>query len=1802
MNKLNTIYKVHLISDTNTLNKVIVFYGAMANDIGKDVLSETFISEPSNEMFLDKYTGRPIFSEQELAVIKTQNAEVTFSEHQIHLDDSIVSVKLKILMEMKKDVAVEEMFLFCLKDEIITPTEFYTILTQNQRVVLTKKRLENALQNFKSQNVFTPADLSLGTEQEKQYYSYEDIIKLDIFNKPLTSVNMLGQKLFIIDNHYPFSYNPYDLQHYDKILFSATSNAITTMNNNLVLDNGEFIDNIIYLTFAEDVLSHKFQDTQINEQFLINVYFPMLINHQVSSGSQLIEQRNKIFNETKKMMTEATENTFKKEDMLYAIHNPMSKPEESLFKYESQGVMEIKFAVQQKFTLNVPLDILFKVIQTSSVIPLIKLNPASHRENNYRIYGETKSNDNRIVPMLPKSKVMYLINNMGKTKGLSLYVNSADDKNIDPETQLELFCDFLENGDTVIHIKTSKPISLQEVTNLTIKYVTPVIEHVSEFFLQSGYQFDNFTGLFETNIEIIHIHYAYDISIENHAPDFELHSIQNCITPIFIVNSNNISARNGISMRYRKVSNFNKMTSKEAFIIEQIKKREGFQGDALVESLMQAHSLNEDESRELIARVAAELTIDTGGIGTKSSRIRSNPGFACKIVDLTKKSLRLKRKIRVEVMGIDNILYIQPLDIYVDSLLQLIFNHSLIEARYPNVKEVCSLSQNENIKKQDVIASTEKNLFSKEEIVITEDGVELLSEAQPIIYDEYRDTTTPVVSALDLIYGKDAEGSGDDYDSDDYAGYEDDTDDENIQSGGSESNIVGMRLTKPNPFVKSMEEADKDLILVKSDGKYSGYSTQCDSAYGRQPVVMTLDEYKKELRKEKDGIIERYEDENGEDSFWDLSEEEQDEVIGEATQLDHRYVITYGTSSKKKHVYACPRYWCLKTNSYIHPDEMRIRKDADGNPMKDEKGNVLMEHPTCGGVIPRGQSIVKDDGNFVFEFTGKQRVSKTGKYAPQYPGFLPRDKHPQEKCMPCCFKFADKLRHSNDQIAKRKDCSADIQDEEDTNEDTENTKNNSSDNPDKKTVTNKENESDSLLLRILDQGSYPLQKERWGFLPIEVQHFIKEYSNKYLTETHNMQIKDNALVLLRHGVDTKNASQNFLTAINDVMFYETPSSKKTLADFKKYLLSKLTLEKFVTYQNGNLIREFYNSSEIEKQDVSKHIDSPLYSENNHDAFVRLVRSYDNFIAFIILDTTFIDHTYMWDFICDSDIHESHPNGANLVILNIPDDDGTTKVEILCPSNHYSSTMFDMERPTIILIKRDTLYEPLYSLKKTAESIHFQKYFSVKESDVPLITNEMSHPMILEMLEKIVNPIYQNKCSPLKSLRSEYKFTQAILLSKLYKLLLRKKDVVVKIEKQVFNYSYKTVALLVKLSNVTGLIPCYPSAPIQSDNIDKAFLDDDGLYSDYNTTIDFINKVIHHFGDDIPIRPSFKLVEDEVVVGILTVSNQLILLSKPIPLSSTNDDIPVIRHKGYVGSKENPRETFIDTQLVKKVGVDKERLEYVNKIKLETNFFNAFRNTVRLLLNDFTNLQLRNDIEKEINDKFSLYSAKLENVSGKIKQLISTSIRFSEELDISSVSNITLCINSTSSKCTENNPVCVYSEENGKCILVIPRYNIVSPEINNEVVYITKIADQLIRYVRIRKFMLDTSHFLSIKDVNFELGDSETVVPQSVLKTSYFNNLRSHKGSKYISTNTYDETNPIHMTMKYKSEFDYADIEKDLVKNKDKNTISNKDNAPVNVPKKKLVVKKVKKLDLPSQKLEEEPEPEPEPEPEEQEEK
>ena len=38
-----------------------------------------------------------------------------------------------------------------------------------------------------------------------------------------------------------------------------------------------------------------------------------------------------------------------------------------------------------------------------------------------------------------------------------------------------------------------------------------------------------------------------------------------------------------------------------------------------------------------------------------------------------------------------------------------------------------------------------------------------------------------------------------------------------------------------------------------------------------------------------------------------------------------------------------------------------------------------------------------------------------------------------------------------------------------------------------------------------------------------------------------------------------------------------------------------------------------------------------------------------------------------------------PNGINMVIFEIPEDDVTGNVEIICPTNHYSNTNFSNKK-------------------------------------------------------------------------------------------------------------------------------------------------------------------------------------------------------------------------------------------------------------------------------------------------------------------------------------------------------------------------------------------------------------------------------------------------------------------------------------------------------------------------------------------
>ena len=1711
---MKSIYKTCVLSGPNTIDRIIVFAGANISD-----------THDKNLALLDPYTNQPIFSESERGAIEKDKLQVIFSSQQIHPDDTVSAIKYKIAAELERSIRVEEIYLFCLRSESHSPEDFYRALTQNNRSQLIHSRMHNALNNFKGDGI--NPDPIVKISEVKEVYRYDDVMKIHAINGniEINTAHMLGQRLFLMKNSFPTSYNPFDEIMYDKLLVSGATNAMTTTNSGLLLDSGEIIDGIIYVCLASDVLDNvKRTSPQITDKYLISIYFPLLAAQNIYTkpeinavaGREPIEKNGPPFD------------IFAQEDLLHRVHTNMGGITTAPFNWDRRGIAEIKIAMHQKFTLKVPLDVIFKLIPTHPGGPITKLNPGGHRENMYRLYGEKMATDGRKIPQLSRTTINHLIMNMGTTKGVSVYFVLSQGE--------YLTCDFEENGDIIVYGKFENPYSIEDVGDLIAKHVNPLIKTIEPFFIQSGYKHDNFGSLYDKHVEIIHMNYVNIVNVDIDVSKITLSSIHNCISPAFILETSELKSTTGAVMRYRKVSNFDRMSSQEAFVISQLKRHEGFKGDSLLQSIMVNYNMSVNEASELVARVGSKLTVENG-IGMRTTRIRANPGFLTIVSDVTEKGLRSSARISISISSIDNIRYIPMIDEYIGTMLRMLLDADATNKQFPTLASACaapfdvSTESNVNAHIEDVIGVPDRGIMEQQDVIV-EDGEAVIVDSDiemtnQNVLDNVPDGSQPI-TALDLLYSDDEYSSS-----------------EETEQYGGERNIVGMRLKKPSTFMTAMEEADPELFLKAKSGNFDRYSRTCDAAYGRQPVILTKEEHAEMIATERAGIIERY----GSDAFFSLDSDAQSAVIRRETETDDRYTVSYGSSPDKQYVYICPRYWCLKTNTFIHPKEMQTVI---------ENGKEVIKHPTCGGVIPRGQDKVQDDGNYVYEFTGDSRKGKGGVYAPNHPGFLDGNKHPKGYCVPCCFKLNIKdgeVVISDKQLARRKECVTT------TSDDNANEKDNTS--PQEKFQPTIRHRAEGQY--IMDQNTSPIPYGRWAYLNIETQNFFKEYAVSYQVPNTPTQLRPHVNAILRHGVEASN-TQSFLACMADVMFFGSGDKDISLSDFREYLANLVTLELFVGLQNGNLAHAFANTEittpeQLEQVDVSEFKDSSLYQKNtvqtNDHYFVRIVLAYKRFLSYLRSPSAIIDHTYTWDLVCASNIHKSHPNGINLIILEVPESDTTTNLSILCPSNHYSTQQFLSSRPSVFIVKRDNIFEPIYNYNRNEpeKDVTITPFFHTTGPNVTTLQS------VISTINNIVKPLHNKRCVPLQSMPRTYTFQQPILFGVLLNVLREKTDIDIRIKRQVLNFSRKVIGLEVSIGDIIGYIPCYPSgyriiSDSESNSIPTTFMDDMTIYHTYVDTLFFSDLVSRTFGSDIiPMRSAYKIVDEEMVIGILTNADQFIMFSEPIELSTTNDDIPILRQSGRVEV-----ESMIQTGETKR---DEDRIDHINKIRLETNFFLAYRNTIRILLNDYTNLSQRNEIEERIKDTFIPHQHKLETIVTLLKKLIGPTVQFSEDINPNLLQDVSVCINRQPQQCTTANPVCVVSaasdESDELCTLVIPKTNLVSPNVDNETIYIYKLADQLIRYEKIRKYMMDPTQFLSFGQAHYNLGEYEFVVAQTVLKNEYFIDLIVRKSGSGEQKGTYDETNP-----DTRNHIEYLDTF----------TESDLDNIASSKPK-KLTIKKMK---------------------------
>jgi hypothetical protein len=1656
-------------------------------------------------VFSRNKNSNDIFTQYEKEMIKSKNIEVIFCDNIIFQDDDVITVKIKILYEMRKlgiDITFDELYLFCIGKDKLYINDIYKSLT-TQSSIINPNMLNYVLSNilgFESINY-----------QYKEEYEMNDLQQLNL-EKYTDFFKPLGEKSILRNKDYPIISNPFKIVKFDSFIESISRTPITQTN---LLMNSDIKDNTIYISEASDVIEYATENS-VSLINIIKTYYPGLFKKDILSLDELNNpvKRELLMKTTNNLLEENKMKFFENIDLFHKINID----KKTSLKYIENGLGYINFTLMPITKGKIPLENIFKVLNTSPTIPFIKYNPLSKQEKTLRLYCEAMTKDGRKIPVLKKGTIFKLIKQIINSKTVTAYVEYENEK---------IFCEFDENGNVNVKCKLVRPLHIEDINILMKQTIGPIVENIQGVFEESGYNFSEFTDLYSDNVFINNISYTTSIKGKK---KINIETIEKCISQVFLNETSPTS--DAIMLRFKRVANFNTYNSKQIFIINKINEKIPF--DEIVTRLHENYK-NEttlDECLELVRSLVNEQNLKNVSKGIR--KFKNNPGFEIVInVD------GQQGHIIVEANNLDDLKYLNTLPIYIDALVKISqyydkdssikefmnklceknsddLNNNMKEA-IVEIEEIQQLSvsekptefqENSNVfddddefddddfeessvdESDDEMLGGNDNVGGNDEDMIEINEGNLIDDPNFINEDELQDVSEIQENPDDNII---ANANVDDYTS------ESDEENENI-------NYDNIKLNKPYYFQSLIEEKDPTLILKDAQKGFNTYSRTCSSSNRRQPVILT----DKQLEKIKN-------------KYGSMHDSQGNKIFDESTD-----VIKYGTDPKNKYNYICPRYWCLKNNTMIHETELKE--------VTNEKGETELEHPTCGKVLPYDATTTKP-GYYIYEF-----IDKTGKYQKNYPVFQ-TGKHPDGYCLPCCFTKAN----TPAKIKAKKECYIANKIKKNTPSLEENQSESNLESslepelepslePELEPSLEPERNANENYVKSSDK--FPIEKGRWGYLPLQIQFFLKENNIKCQISRTNTQLKENHNCLLRHGVEV-NSKQSFISCISDALYYATDKAVLNIKDFKKHIISILTIDDFVNYNNGNLIRYFYDLED--EIDINEYKNTKTYKtlkiNNDEDKlyYKKIISAFNNFIEFLKDDEIFIDYTYLWDIICTP-----NPNlfakGLNLIIMEISEDDITNNIGIVCPTNYYTNNIYNARKPCLFLIKKDDYYEPLYS-RFEGNKISIVKTFS--EYKMSSSNQEMKN-----ILQKIVKPYFNKLCLPKPSLPNVYKLKRPYDIDKMIFLL---KLYNYHIQTLTKNFNNKIIGIIAiytkqKTNQKSVFVPCFPSYTtndlVKSYNF--VYMNNPNIWTNYSTTFEFLKNMSEkgkNRTNDYKIfcQPIINVFEGEYITGILTETNQFVQVNPPIKEEELDEQykLPTIKNQNSM-SNINTVDIITSTSSKK----DNERIDKIKLIQMETKFYNIFRNTVKILLNDFINNSFKTNILNILENISKNNIVKITEINNEIEQLIDGKIEFTgDEYFYKEIEKIVSCNNCSIEKCDENK-LCVFTDDN-ICCLILPKNNLITKK-NNKDIYLQRISDELVRYTRIKQFMFDVNSYLALGKINYKLNENELLIIQSLITQDFFENLDVYPKNKYVSYNSFFNANP-QKTQKYENTIDYNTV-------------------------------------------------------------
>lgn len=345
-----------------------------------------------------------------------------------------------------------------------------------------------------------------------------------------------------------------------------------------------------------------------------------------------------------------------------------------------------------------------------------------------------------------------------------------------------------------------------------------------------------------------------------------------------------------------------------------------------------------------------------------------------------------------------------------------------------------------------------------------------------------------------------------------------------------------------------------------------------------------------------------------------------------------------------------------------------------------------------------------------------------------------------------------------------------------------------------------------------------------------------------------------------------------------------------------------------------------------------------------------------------------------------------------------------------------------------------------------------------------------------------------------------------------------------IHKQIINDIGRVIYLYGQENKTTrkGLIPVKPSSIIKG--IEYTFYDDTSILDTYENTKQWLNRMstLH---SSLKCKPRFRVVEDGMIVGVLTESNLFVPISEPVVSHTFDDDLPVFKESNSI---------FVDNDI--HMTKDTITNKYISNIEVESNFYSAFRNTIRNLLNLTKHKNVLRHIKKTI-DMYDTAQSNDEDIDRKqyIKDIWQSLYNISSSyVSFTSITEETLqhirengyvglCDNSTT---CEINPFCiskriVEEKSQEQCSIMIPDLNLVTRE-NNFQLYYTRLADELLRYSNVRSFFFEPKIFLSLGSTKYMVNDDEHIVTETQFIQEYIPSRKQSdiKLNKKLTTSKY----------------------------------------------------------------------------------